>query len=263
MRKRFGQHFLIDKRVLEQIVAAISPYPEDKIVEIGPGKGALTQYILPKVNQLDAIEIDRDLVAFLEKHFATAKLTLFQGDVLQFDWQVLLNKDTVLRIVGNLPYEITTPLLFRLFALGSQIKDMHFLLQKEVVERLTAPVDSSNYSRLSVMAQYHAELTALFDVSAEAFYPPPRIRSEFIRIVPYSTPPYLAQDFNIFSQVVKEAFSYRRKTLANSLRKILPAESLASLDIDPKLRPQQITVENFVKISNMLAKVQLKAVKPY
>lgn len=252
-RKRFGQHFLTDETVLEHIAASIGISPTDHLIEIGPGRGALTRYLLPCVKQLIVIEIDRDLVAYLQQHYAQVKhLIIHNADVLRFDWQSLYAGQP-LRIVGNLPYNITTPLLFKLFDWSALIQDMHFLLQKEVVDRLTAPVGSHNYSRLTVMAQYHAQLTALFDVGPQAFSPPPQVESAFVRIVPYSSPPAKAHDLDLFSQVVKEAFTYRRKTLANSLRKLISASTLENINIDPHWRPQQITVENFVKISNILS----------
>ncbi len=251
-RKRFGQHFLIDEAVLAKMIAAIGLHAEDDLIEIGPGEGALTQHLLPLVRQLKAIEIDRDLVAHLQLKFRnTDTLIVFNADVLRFDWCSLLSSPH--RVVGNLPYNITTPLIFKLFGLRNII-DMHFLLQKEVVERLTASVGSSHYSRLTVMAQYHAELTHLFEVGAHAFFPPPRVESAFVRIAPFASPPFLATNYKIFSQVVQEAFSYRRKTIANSLRKLIPSSDLESLNIDPHWRPQQITVENFVKISNILSR---------
>ncbi len=250
-RKRFGQHFLTDQTVLEQIAEAIGLAPDDSLIEIGPGKGALTQFLLPRVKHLDAIEIDRDLAAYLETKYAKAdNLTIYNADVLHFDWQTLLAQSQ--RIVGNLPYNITSVLLFKLFAWSSQIKDMHFLLQKEVVERLVAAPGNHHYGRLSVMAQYHCAITLLFTVDAHAFSPPPRVQSAFARFVPHAIPPFKAQDFNLFTALVKEAFCYRRKTLANSLHKFITASALESLNIDPRWRAEQITVENFVKISNIL-----------
>lgn len=257
-RKRFGQHFLTDSSVLEEIVTAIGLSPNDALIEIGPGRGQLTQYLLPQVKTLAVIEIDRDLVAYLQERYARVeKLTIYSADVLHFDWTALQSAKRW-RIVGNLPYNITTPLLFKLFEQSAQIQDMHFLLQKEVVERLSAPVDSHNYSRLTVMAQYHAQITSLFTVNPEAFSPPPRVDSAFVRIEPYLSPPFKAQNLNLFAQVVKEAFTYRRKTLGNSLRKLVTTDCLKRLNIDPQWRPQQITVENFVKISNMLGEITQK-----
>ncbi len=250
-RKRFGQHFLTDSAILEQMATAIEAHPDDSLIEIGPGKGALTQYLLNQVKHLEVIEIDRDLTAYLLDHYSDVKnLTIHNADILHFDWR-LITVPRPLRIVGNLPYNITTPLLFKLFEISDQIQDMHFLLQKEVVNRLTATPGSTNYGRLSVMAQYYAQLAELFTVDAQAFSPPPKVESAYIKIMP-RPPLFPANDFGIFSGVVKEAFSYRRKTLANSLRRLITVEELLRLNINPEWRPQQITVENFVKISNII-----------
>lgn len=251
-RKRFGQHFLIDETVLERIAAAIGAAPDDPLVEIGPGRGALTQYLLPQVKHLDVVEIDRDLAAYLRQHFAESPhLAIHNADALHFDWSSL-QPGRRLRIVGNLPYNITTPLLFKLFEYSEHIQDMHFMLQKEVVLRLTAPVGSHQYGRLTIMAQYHAELSAMFTVPPTAFLPPPKVESALVRIVPHRHLPVKAKDFNQFATVVKEAFNHRRKTLANSLRQLVTTDELKRLDIDPQWRPEQITVANFVKISNIL-----------
>ncbi len=251
-RKRFGQHFLTDDLVLANMVSTIAPKKTEYMVEIGPGQGQLTKFLINAVKHLDVVEIDRDLAAGLQSHFGTlANLTIYNEDILKFDWQ-RLNHPAKLRIVGNLPYNITTPLLFQLLILPNPIQDFHFLLQKEVVERLTAAVGSHNYSRLTVMAQYFAELSEIFVVPATAFSPPPKVESAFIRIIPYATPPFPARDFKKFSLLVKEAFTYRRKTLANSLRQLVTTNELETLEIDPICRPQQLTVENFVKISNII-----------
>lgn len=257
-RKRFGQHFLIDESVLAGIVAAIAPQKEDYLIEIGPGQGQLTHLLVDQVKHLDVIEIDRDLVAELHHRFhAFPELTIYNQDILNFDWGQF-NYPQSLRVLGNLPYNITTPLLFQLLTIPNRIQDFHFLLQKEVVERLTAPVGSHHYSRLSVMAQYFAELYQLFTVPPSAFDPPPKVESAFVRIIPYSIPPFVAQDFEKFTLLVKEAFTYRRKTLTNSLRHLITSTDLERLEIDPHLRPQQLSVENFVKISDFLQLFPLK-----
>ncbi|MBS0352075.1 MAG: 16S rRNA (adenine(1518)-N(6)/adenine(1519)-N(6))-dimethyltransferase RsmA [Proteobacteria bacterium] len=248
-RKRFGQHFLVNETVLEKITAAIGLSTTDHVVEIGPGKGALTQYLLPLVNHLTVIEIDHDLAGYLRSRFENiVNFTLYNTDVLHFDWSATFT--TRQRLVGNLPYNITSVLLFQLFEFTELIQDMHFLLQKEVVDRLTAAPGSSNYSRLSVMAQYHANICSLFEVEASCFDPPPRVESAFARFDLHATPPYPAKNFALFAKIVKEAFCYRRKTLANSLSHFINAQQLEQLGIDPHWRPQQISVENFVKISN-------------
>lgn len=252
-RKRFGQHFLKDGDVLDKLLLAIRPQPTDHIVEIGPGRGALTQRLLPAVQQLDVIEIDRDLVMLLQDHFSTENnLNIHQGDVLNFDFTVLKTNDQLLRIIGNLPYNISTPLLFKLFSYRAIIKDMIFMLQKEVVERLTAPVSAPHYGRLSVMAHYFCDSYALFSVPPQSFSPPPKVESAVIYLTPRQQPPAV-NDLQLFSDIVREAFSYRRKTLRNCLKKYLSVTQLQTLSIDPQQRPQELTVEDFVKISNMVS----------
>lgn len=250
-RKRFGQHFLTDKNILNNMAMAIGPQQDDCLVEIGPGRGALTDFLYPALKTLHVIEIDRDLIAYLKTRFASGEqLIIHEGDVLSFDFDTLCAGNTV-RIVGNLPYNISTPLLFKLFEHASHIKDMYFLLQLEVVNRLTAPVGSKNYGRLSVMSQYFCESTSLFQVGPNAFTPPPKVESAFIQMVP-RTPSILANDIRALSLVVREAFSYRRKTLQNALKKLVTAEQLQSLHIDPRTRPQHVSVEDYVRISHLI-----------
>lgn len=253
-RKRFGQHFLHDHKVLQDIVNAIAPTSSDHMVEIGPGRGVLTAELLPNVKQLDVIEIDRDLVAYLQNEFRSAKnFTIHEADILSFDFNLITRNNHLLRIVGNLPYNISTPLLFKLFPLFPIIQDMHFLLQKEVVVRLCAKVGSHHYGRLSVMSQYFCENMQLLAIKPNAFSPPPKVDSAFIRMIPHRQ--LLPVDnLETLSRVVKEAFNYRRKTLANCLKKIITSGELISIDIDPNQRPQQLIVEDFVKISNMVSR---------
>jgi 16S rRNA (adenine1518-N6/adenine1519-N6)-dimethyltransferase len=249
-RKRFGQHFLHDPNILQKIIAAISASPNDHFVEIGPGRGALTAALLSTGVTLDAVEIDRDLVTYLQQTFAhDKKFSVHQADVLEFNFSSLITHQQKLRIIGNLPYNISTPLLFKLFACLNHIQDMYFMLQKEVVLRLTAPVGDSVYNRLSVMSQYFCDCTLLFNVSANSFSPPPKVESAFVRLVPHQT--LTDAHFETFSAVVKEAFTYRRKTLANSLKRLVSAEQLKSIGIDPQARAQELTVADFVKISNI------------
>jgi len=251
-RKRFGQHFLIDDTVLQRIVEAIAPQVDDHLVEIGPGKGALTEYLIPLAKKLDLIEIDRDLVALLNKSFEHCdRIIIHSADVLEFDFSTLDDKQHRLRVVGNLPYNISTPLLFKLFGYGNLIQDMYFMLQKEVVERLTATVGASNYGRLSVMSQYYCTSEMLFIVKPTAFKPPPNVYSAVIRIQPRA-PTLPANDLKLFGQIVREAFSHRRKTIHNAVKKIVPAELFEKLNINPQLRPQELGVEEFVKISNAM-----------
>jgi 16S rRNA (adenine1518-N6/adenine1519-N6)-dimethyltransferase len=256
-RKRFGQHFLHDAHVLQQMLSLIHPKQPDHLVEIGPGQGALTDYLVQSQwNRLDLIEIDRDLAPHLsEKYKIYSSLHVHCQDILSFDLETLA-ADQPLRIVGNLPYNISTPLLFKLFEALSVIKDMHFLLQKEVVERLTASVGSHNYNRLSVMTQYFCKNQLLLYVSAQAFTPPPQVESAFVRLTPHQPLPVEADDFFIFRQVVQEAFSHRRKTISNALKRLVSPSELEMVGIGLKRRPQELSVADFVHISNALSKKQ-------
>ncbi|MCH9644207.1 MAG: 16S rRNA (adenine(1518)-N(6)/adenine(1519)-N(6))-dimethyltransferase RsmA [Gammaproteobacteria bacterium] len=250
-RKRFGQHFLSDEFILQQMAKAIHPKPDQFLVEIGPGQGALTQHLVDQVAQLDAIEIDRDLVAWLTEHYKNkSQFHCHQHDVLKFDFHSLKQQQK-LRVIGNLPYNISSPLLFKLFDSIDLIEDMFFLLQQEVVDRLVATVGSANYNRLSVMSQYFCKATQLFEVKPTAFTPPPKVNSAFIRLQPV-TRDIIANDFKKFSDLVRQAFCYRRKMIGNCLKKMLSQEQLTSLGIDPSLRPQELTVEDYIHLSNAL-----------
>ena len=246
-RKRFGQNFLTDTMVIDRIIAAINPQPGQSLVEIGPGLGAITDRLLRYVEHLHVIEIDRDLVATLaEKH--GDKLTIHATDVLKFEFANLPNKPW--RIVGNLPYNISTPLLFHLLTYADSITDMYFMLQKEVVTRICAQPNTSNYGRLSIMLQYYCQVDDLFTVPNTAFKPQPKVESAIIRLQPYARKPAVAKDEQKFAVLVKTAFMHRRKTIANNLSTMISAEDLQQLNIDPKCRPQTLSVADFVKISN-------------
>ncbi|MCB1827104.1 MAG: 16S rRNA (adenine(1518)-N(6)/adenine(1519)-N(6))-dimethyltransferase RsmA [Coxiellaceae bacterium] len=248
-RKRFGQHFLTDDYCLQSMATAIAPKTDDHLVEIGPGQGALTEYLTDQSKQLDLIELDRDLIPLLEKKFQN-KVTIHQCDVLEFDLHQLYH-DQKLRVVGNLPYNISTPLLFHLFSQLELIEDMHFLLQKEVVDRLVAKPGSKNYARLSVMSQFYCQATAIIEVPPTAFDPPPKVESTFVRLAPHKEP-HKVNSHEQLEAIVREAFSYRRKTLSNSLKRWISADQLAALNIDPKRRPQELTVEEYIRISDAL-----------
>jgi 16S rRNA (adenine1518-N6/adenine1519-N6)-dimethyltransferase len=249
-RKRFGQHFLHDENIIQRLVDVIAPLPEQHLVEIGPGQGALTFPVLKRIGHLDVIELDYDLIPILTaRSRSLGSLEIHEADALEFDFRELPNPP--LRVIGNLPYNISTPLIFHLLTFADCITDMHFMLQKEVVDRLAAKSGNSDYGRLSVMVQYHCEVYALFDVPPDAFFPPPKVNSSIVRLIPHHTLPHVANDYEHFAQLVKQAFSQRRKTLRNCLKHILKSEHWAQADIDPQLRPEQLTVKDYVKLSNL------------
>lgn len=256
-RKRFGQNFLSDANTIHNIISAIGAVESDQVIEIGPGLGALTGPLLACCPTLIAVEIDRDLSDILRKRYADqTEFKLHCGDALQTDFASLGHQQP-LRIVGNLPYNISTPVLFHLLTFGSLIIDMHFMLQKEVVDRLAAIPGSKNYGRLSLMTQYHCQVDALFEVPPSAFKPPPKVDSMFVRLTPYTTPPYQADDPALFARLVKQCFQYRRKTLRNSLKQIAKSTAiLTALDFDLSLRPEVLSVADFVNLSNQLSNMQ-------
>jgi 16S rRNA (adenine1518-N6/adenine1519-N6)-dimethyltransferase len=252
-RKRFGQHFLHDRGVVARIVAALAPRPEDHIVEIGPGTGALTRELLARITHLDAVELDRDLIARLESDFPRERLTLHQGDALKFDFCGLAPAGSRIRVVGNLPYNISTPLLFHLLDQAHCVRDMLFMLQKEVVERLRAAPGGKDYGRLSVMIQYRCAVEKLFDVAPGAFTPPPRVDSAVVRLVPHATPPVTVDDPARFALLVRAAFASRRKTLRNNMKGLLSAEQMLAVGIDPTRRAETLTLEEFATLARHLS----------
>lgn len=258
-RKRFGQNFLIDDTVVARIVAAINPQPGDHVVEIGPGFGALTEELLMHVPTMDALELDRDLIPKLAQRCGNSsrknigKLTIHNADALKFDFASLVVDHQPLRVVGNLPYNISTPLMFHLLNNKSVIKDMHFMLQKEVVERLAATPGNKDYGRLSVIMQYHCQVEFQFLVPPEAFSPAPKVESAIVRLVPYEQAPVKVDDVHVLESVVTQAFSQRRKTLRNTLKKSLSAETLEALGIDPVRRAETLSLEEFAAIANYVA----------
>jgi 16S rRNA (adenine1518-N6/adenine1519-N6)-dimethyltransferase len=247
-RRRYGQHFLHDRGVIARIVAAVDPQPGDAIVEIGPGTGALTGPLLDRVARLEAIEIDRDLAARLEAEHP--RLVLHRGDVLRFDFGELPDR---LRVVGNLPYNVSTPVLFRLVEVADRLRDAHLMLQKEVVDRMVAAASTSEYGRLSVMLQYRFAMRKLFDVKPGAFRPPPRVDSAVVRLVPKPAGALAASDRAAFARVVTAAFTKRRKQLRNALAGIVDEDGLRALGIDPRLRPENLGVPQYVAIANAVA----------
>jgi 16S rRNA (adenine1518-N6/adenine1519-N6)-dimethyltransferase len=254
-RKRFGQHFLHDPGVIRRLVETIHPLPDQHLVEIGPGRGALTLPLLHAAGRLDVIEIDRDLIPLLQTYARDATgLRIYQADALDFDFRSLAAGATKLRVVGNLPYNISTPLLFHLFAQLDAIQDLTLMLQREVAERLSAAPGGKTYGRLSVMAQYHARMEKLFEVGPGAFSPPPKVHSSVVRLVPL--PPNerpIVHDWPRFEHMVAAAFSARRKTLRNALRTYLQPADFTRMDIDPRLRPECLTTWDYAKLANFIS----------
>jgi len=248
-RKRFGQNFLVDRGIINAIVSAIDPQRGDTVVEIGPGLGAITEPLLARLDHLHVVEIDRDLIARLKKQHPPARVTIHEGDALNFDFAGI---GTDLRLVGNLPYNISTPLLFHLAEYVGIVRDMHFMLQKEVVERMVAVPGESDFSRLSVMLQYRFHLEWLIDVPPESFDPPPKVQSAVVRLIPKDVSELNAKSQEKLSQVVQTAFSQRRKMLRNTLKGNLSDAGFAELGIDPTRRPEDIAVADYVRIANYL-----------
>jgi 16S rRNA (adenine1518-N6/adenine1519-N6)-dimethyltransferase len=249
-RRRFGQHFLTDPGVIEHLVAVIRPVAGQYMVEIGPGRGALTQPLLEVLGTLDVVEIDRELAAALVTALGPiAGLRVHRGDALRFDFSRLAPAGGRLRIVGNLPYNISTPLLFHLLAHSDAIQDMVFMLQREVAERIVAAPSSRDYGRLSVMLQYRCDATELFSVAPQAFRPEPQVHSTVIRLVP-RPPPTPVGDHGLLERLVRQAFGQRRKTLRNALRGWIDEEGFRRAGIDPMLRPETLAVADFVRLAN-------------
>lgn len=251
-RRRFGQNFLRDQAVIDRLVGVIAPRPDDHLVEIGPGHGALTRPLLAACGQLHAIEIDRDLAAELRRDLAAlTNFNLIEMDALQLELAQLGEAD--LRVVGNLPYNISTPLLFRVIAQSNRVRDMHFMLQREVVRRICAAPGSKSYGRLSVSVQLRCEAVPLFDVAPEAFYPPPKVTSQIVRLIPLKQDLLGSTSPELVDTVVKGAFSQRRKTLRNSLKSWLSPEQLTQCGVDPSSRPETLTPSEFVKLAKLAA----------
>jgi 16S rRNA (adenine1518-N6/adenine1519-N6)-dimethyltransferase len=255
-RKRFGQNFLHDAGIIQRIVHAISPQPDQRVVEIGPGQGAITLPLLDACGKLEVIELDRDLIQPLaDMATGHGELIIHQQDALKFDFEALAG-DGRLRVVGNLPYNISTPLLFHLIDQSHVIQDMHFMLQKEVVDRMAATPGNSDYGRLSVMIQYHCKVDPLFRVKSGAFTPAPKVDSAVVRLTPWQQPPAPLDDPASLALLVREAFSQRRKTLRNTLKRILPVESIEATGVDPGARPETITLKQYIALANQLAQAQ-------
>jgi len=256
-RKRFGQNFLHDQAIISQIIHTIAPQKNDHIVEVGPGKGALTRHLLTACDRLDAIELDRDLIPLLKISLATfsQKLQLINEDVLTVDMcQFQKNNQQQIRLVGNLPYNISTPVLFHFLKYRHCIHDMHFMLQKEVVDRLSATANNKNYGRLSIIMQYYCYIEKCFEVSPGAFQPPPKVDSAIVMLRPYrdlhKQHGIVLDDTEALQFICKQAFQQKRKTLRNNLKKIMNADDIAMLDINPSDRAENLTMQDFIKLAN-------------
>ena len=251
-RKRFGQNFLHDDYIIESIVAAIQPKADQALVEIGPGLAALTVPVSKYVDHLTVVEIDRDLASrLIDNPLLNNKLTVIEQDALTFDFNELKQQlGKPLRVFGNLPYNISTPLMFHLFEYTNIITDMHFMLQKEVVTRLVAAPNSKDYGRLSVMAQYFCQIIPVLEVPPTSFKPAPKVDSAVVKLIPYKEKPYQVNDVKILSRVTTEAFNQRRKTIRNSLSNMFTVEQLVELNIDPNLRAENLTVQQYCQLAN-------------
>ncbi|TDQ57953.1 dimethyladenosine transferase [Mesocricetibacter intestinalis] len=259
-RKRFGQNFLHDTQVIESIVAAIYPQRDQFLIEIGPGLGALTEPVAEQIDHLTVIELDRDLAERLRHHpFLHQKLRVIEQDAMQFDFaalyqeQNLAQKGQKLRVFGNLPYNISTPLMFHLFQFHQLIQDMHFMLQKEVVKRLCAAPNSKAYGRLSVMAQYFCRVMPVLEVPPSAFKPAPKVDSAVVRLIPHAKLPYPVKDLYWLNRVCSQAFNQRRKTLRNALSSLFSADCLSALGIDANARAENLSVADYSRLANWLA----------
>lgn len=248
-RKRFGQNFLHDQSVIERILACVDPRPGQRLVEIGPGQGALTRGLLQRVGEMDAVELDRDLLEPLRRQCAPlGTLHLHNADALKFDFRSLHSDERRLRLVGNLPYNISTPLLFHLIDQADAIEDMHFMLQKEVVERMAAGPGSKTYGRLSVMLQVSCEVSPLFVIGPESFDPPPKVDSSVVRLCPLPQPRVATANLADFSAFLAVAFGQRRKTLRNNLKGLLDGERITALGIDPGVRTETLGIDELIRL---------------
>ena len=252
-RKRFGQNFLHDRGIIERIIQSIRPQAGDHLLEIGPGQGALTEYLITANAKLDCVELDRDLAKFLDKLYGSKPgFTLYQEDILKFDLAKLEADEHSLRVIGNLPYNISTPVLFYLLKNCALIRDMTFMLQLEVVQRIAAQVGEKNYGRLGLMLQYFCTVEHLFNVPASAFSPQPKVSSALVRLTPHVKLPLQARSLENLQIVIRTAFSARRKTLKNSLKSIISEQALKALPLDISLRPENLSLADYILISDVL-----------
>jgi len=255
-RKRFGQNFLHDQNIIDKIIRAVNPKSSQNVIEIGPGQGALTYPLLQTLGHLNAVEIDRDLIKILNQQSTKyGELTIHEGDALKFNFSQLIDtkdKDNKLRLVGNLPYNISTPIIFHLLEFIDTIHDMHFMLQKEVVERMAAEPNSKTYGRLSIMLQWYCDVEYLFDIPPGAFNPPPKVTSSLVRLIPKTKSLAILKDSQQFARLVNKAFQQRRKTLRNILKNYLKEDQIKSLGISPTARPETLSLLDFAALSNAI-----------
>lgn len=256
-KKRFGQNFLHNDAVISDIIDAINPEPGENLIEIGPGLGALTEPVIERAKKLSVVELDRDLAHRLRHHpFLAPHLTIYETDALNFDFSQLAKDENdvekPLRIFGNLPYNISTPLIFHLLTFKDKVKDMHFMLQKEVVERMAAEPHCKAYGRLSIMTQYQCQVFPVMEIGPEAFKPAPKVDSAIVRLIPHKEIKNPVKDINALNTVCLAAFNQRRKTIRNGFKKLISEVQLASLDLDANLRPENLTIDDYIKLANFI-----------
>jgi 16S rRNA (adenine1518-N6/adenine1519-N6)-dimethyltransferase len=252
-KKRFGQNFLHNDAVISDIIDAINPEPGENLVEIGPGLGALTEPVIERAKKLSVVELDRDLAKRLRHHpFLAPHLTIYETDALSFDFAQLVTNNDPLRIFGNLPYNISTPLIFHLLTFKDKVKDMHFMLQKEVVQRMAAGPNCKAYGRLSIMTQYQCQVIPVMEIGPEAFKPAPKVDSAIVRLVPHSDIKNPVKDIDALNTVCLAAFNQRRKTIRNSFKNLISVDQLESLNIDANLRPENLNLDDYIMLANFI-----------
>ena len=260
-KKRFGQNFLHNDAVISDIIDAINPEPGENLIEIGPGLGALTEPVIERAGKLSVVELDRDLAHRLRHHpFLANDLTIYETDALKFDFSQLADEDQPLRIFGNLPYNISTPLIFHLLSFKDKVQDMHFMLQKEVVERMAAGPNCKAYGRLSIMTQYQCQVLPVMEIGPEAFKPAPKVDSAIVRLIPHANISNPVKDINALNTVCLTAFNQRRKTIRNSFKKLITLEQLSKLDIDANLRPENLCLDQYIKLANFIVDHPIESV---
>ncbi len=258
-RKRFGQNFLHDEHWIRRIAAAVDARPGQSIIEIGPGQAALTRELIAAAGAIRAVEIDRDLAAWLRAQFPNGELTLVEADALTLNWRELASERPI-RVVGNLPYNISSPLLFHLMEAADAVLDQHFMLQREVVDRMVAAPGNKTYGRLSVMLQWRYRMVKLFDVPPGAFTPAPKVVSSVVRMIPKKPEEVPSVDFALFSSVVANAFGQRRKTLRNALSQLLSQQDIESAGVNPAARAETLRLDEFVALAEKAATLGVKPV---